>query len=100
MIKIWFKKAMGESDKTMQHVILRYKQNNKPVQYAMDVSTFAKLEMMGGYQELELRGRYAKVIIDNVEFVFCYNFPEQYISDLLDFAYGVAENNQSDKKEK
>ena len=80
MIIKWLEKAKTE---TKEPIIVRYKQDYKENKYAMWRSDLINLEREACYDERpNIRNwlGYASEI------------PEQYMSDLLDFAYGVSDD--------
>lgn len=78
----WLDKAGGEAE-IERKILIRYKEDRKPVLYAMWLADLNLLE-----SEAKYHGERPPISVRKNTFVF--SIPEQYISDLLDFAYGVA----------
>lgn len=89
----WLEKSHDEALED-QLIIIRHKQNYTPVKYAMLSFDLNNLEISAKYW-----GERPSDVRSCYKVFYVINIPEQYISDLLDFAYGVAESEESEEKD-
>ena len=80
----WLDKAESEAESN-QKILIRYKEFRTPVFYAMWLADLNLLESEAKYDN-------ERPIVKIKDNTFVVGIPEQYISDLLDFAYGVADD--------